>query len=111
MKFYRLIILFFSLQIFVLDKDELKAKLNEIIPDEISVSSIEDTYSSNFFSVELSDGSLFYVTADGEFIINGDLYQIKKNSLINFSDLRDSKKRISKISQINTSEFITFKPK
>ena len=46
MKFYRLIILFFSLQIFVLDKDELKAKLNEIIPDEISVSSIEDTYSS-----------------------------------------------------------------
>ena len=111
MKFYRLIILFFSLQIFVLDKDELKAKLNEIIPDEISVSSIEDTYSSNFFSVELSDGSLFYVTADGEFIINGDLYQIKKNSLINFSDLRDSKKRISKISQINPSEFITFKPK
>ena len=111
MKFYRLIILFFSFQIFVLDKDELKAKLNEIIPEEISVSAIEDTYSSNFFSVELSDGSLFYVTADGEFIINGDLYQIKKNSLINFSDLRDSKKRISKISEINTSEFITFKPK
>ena len=43
--------------------------LSFIIPDEISVDKVEDTYSSNFFSVELSDGSLFYVTADGEFII------------------------------------------
>ena len=90
---FRFIVLLFSLQSFVLDKDEIKAKLNEIIPDEISVDIVEDTYSPNFFSVELSDGSLFYVTADGEFIINGDLYQIEKNSLINFSDIRDSKKR------------------
>ena len=77
---YRFIVLFFSLQIFVLDKDEIKAKLNEIIPEEISVDMVDDTYSPNFFSVELSDGSLFYVTADGEFIINGDLYQIEKKS-------------------------------
>ena len=108
---FRFIVLFFSSQIFVLDKDEIKAKLNEIIPDEISIETVDDTYSSNFFSVELSDGSLFYVTADGEFIINGDLYQIKKNSLINFSDMRDSKIRINKILEINPSEFITFKPK
>tara|TARA_Y100000591_G_scaffold161060_1_gene138730 strand:+ start:244 stop:954 length:711 start_codon:yes stop_codon:yes gene_type:complete len=108
---FRFIVLFFSSQIFVLDKDEIKAKLNEIIPDEISVEAVDDTYSSSFFSVELSNGSLFYVTADGEFIINGDLYQIKKNSLINFSDMRDSKIRINKILEINPSEFITFKPK
>ena len=107
----RFILLFFSLQSFVLDKDSIKAKLNEIIPDEISVDMVEDTYSPNFFSVELSDGSLFYVTADGEFIINGDLYQIEKNSLINFSDMRDSKKRINRILEINPSEFITFEPK
>jgi thiol:disulfide interchange protein DsbC len=108
---FRFIVLFFSLQSFVLDKDEIKAKLNEIIPDKISVDTVEDTYSSNFFSVALSDGSLFYVTADGEFIINGDLYQIEKNSLINFSDMRDSKKRITRILEINPSEFITFEPK
>ena len=108
---FRFIVLLFSLQSFVLDKDEIKAKLNEIIPDEISVDTVEDTYSPNFFSVELSDGSLFYVTADGEFIINGDLYQIEKNSLINFSDMRDSKKRINRILEINPTEFITFEPK
>ena len=108
---FRFIVLFFSSQIFVLDKDEIKAKLNEIIPDEISIETVDDTYSSNFFSVELSDGSLFYVTADGEFIINGDLYQIKKNSLINFSDMRDSKIRINKILEINPREFITLEPK
>ena len=108
---FKFIVLLFSLQSFVLDKDEIKAKLNEIIPDEISVDIVEDTYSPNFFSVELSDGSLFYVTADGEFIINGDLYQIEKNSLINFSDMRDSKKRINRILEINPSEFITFEPK
>ena len=108
---FKFIVLLFSLQSFVLEKDEIKAKLNEIIPDEISVDIVEDTYSTNFFSVELSDGSLFYVTADGEFIINGDLYQIEKNSLINFSDMRDSKKRINRILEINPSEFITFEPK
>ena len=108
---YRFIVLFFSLQSFVLDKDEIKAKLNEIIPKDISVDMVDDTYSPNFFSVELSDGSLFYVTADGEFIINGDLYQIKRKSLINFSDMRDSKKRINKILEISPSEFITFEPK
>ena len=111
MIFYKFIVLLFSLQIFVLDKDEIKIKLNEIIPEEISVDTVEDTYSSNFFSVELSDGSLFYITADGEFIINGDLYQIEKNSLINFSDIRDSKKRINRLLKINQSEFITFEPK
>ena len=108
---FRFIILLFSLQSFVLDKGEIKAKLNEIIPDEISVDVVEDTYSPNFFSVELSDGSLFYVTADSKFIINGDLYQIEKNSLINFSAMRDSKKRINRILEINPSEFITFEPK
>ena len=50
----RFIVLFFSLQIFVLDKDEIKAKLNEIIPEEISVDMVDDTYSPNFFSVKLS---------------------------------------------------------
>ena len=55
---FRFIVLLFSLQSFVLDKDEIKAKLNEIIPDEILVDTVEDTYSPNFFSVELSDGSL-----------------------------------------------------
>ncbi len=108
---YRFIILFFSLHIFLLEKDEIKAKLNGIIPEEISVDKVDDTYSPNFFSVELSDGSLFFVTADGEFIINGDLYQIEKNYLINFSDLRDSKKRINRILEINPNDFITFKPK
>ena len=33
---FRFIVLLFSLQSFVLEKDEIKAKLNEIIPDEIS---------------------------------------------------------------------------
>ena len=111
MNFFRIVILFFSLQVFVSNKDEVKAKLTEIIPKKLSIVSVDDTYSPNFFSVELSDGSLFFVTADGEFIINGDLYQIEKNSLINFSDIQDSKKRINRISEMNPQEFITFKSK
>ena len=106
MIFFRFVIIFFSIQISVLEKEELEVKLNEIIPDGIYVSAIEDTYSSNFFSVELSDGSIFYVTVDGKYIINGDLYQIEKKSLINFSDIRDSKKRLNRLSQLNPSEFI-----
>ena len=31
--------------------------------------------------------------------------------MINFSDIRDSKKRINRILEINPSEFITFEPK
>ena len=111
MNFFRIVILFFSLQVFVSDKDEVKAKLTEIIQEKLSIVSVDDTYSPNFFSVELSDGSLFFVTADGEFIINGDLYQIEKNSLINFSDIRDSKNRVNRISEMNSKEFITFTPK
>ena len=111
MIFFRFVIIFFSIQISVLEQEEIEAKLNEIIPDGINISVIEDTYSSDFFSVELSDGSIFYVTADGKYIINGDLYQIEKKSLINLSDIRDSKKRLNGISKLNPSEFITFEPK
>ena len=46
---FKFIVLLFSLKSFVLEKDEIKAKLNEIIPDEISVDIVEDTYSPNFF--------------------------------------------------------------
>ena len=111
MIFFRFVIIFFSIQISVLEQEEIEAKLNEIIPDGINISVIEDTYSSDFFSVELSDGSIFYVTTDGKYIINGDLYQIEKKSLINLSDIRDSKKRLNGISKLNPSEFITFEPK
>ena len=69
---FRFIVLLFSFQSFVLDKDEIKAKLNEIIPDEILVDTVEDTYSPNFFSVELSDGSLFYVTEEVNLILKAE---------------------------------------
>ena len=76
MKFFKLIILFLSFQTYVLEKNEIESKLNSIVPKDIKVLKVEDTISPNFFLVELTDGSLFYVTVDGEFIINGDLYQI-----------------------------------
>ena len=110
MKFFKLIILFLSFQTYVLEKNEIESKLNSIVPKDIKVLKVEDTISPNFFLVELTDGSLFYVTVDGEFIINGDLYQIAKNSLVNLSDLRNSKERIKKLSQINKNEFISFTP-
>ena len=110
MKFFKLIILFLSFQTYVLEKNEIESKLNSIVPKDIKVLKVEDTISPNFFLVQLTDGSLFYVTVDGEFIINGDLYQIAKNSLVNLSDLRNSKERIKKLSQINKNEFISFTP-
>ena len=46
---FRFIVLLFSLQSFVLDKDEIKAKLNEIIPDEISVDKLKILIPQTFF--------------------------------------------------------------
>lgn len=110
MFYIKILILLFSLNSFVLEKNQIIEKLKEIIPDFIEVTNIDVSLSAEFYSVELSDGSLFYISSDGKFIINGDLYKIDQKKLINFSEMRDAKTRRKKISQLNREEFIIFKP-
>ena len=83
MFYIKILILLFSLNSFVLEKNQIKEKLKEIIPDFIEVTNIDVSLSAEFYSVELSDGSLFYISSDGKFIINGDLYKIDQKKLVN----------------------------
>ena len=104
------VLIFFSLNIHLLTEIELKQKITSIIPEDLSVISFNLSSADDFYFVELSDGSAFYLSLDGKYLFNGDIYKIGKKSLINLSDLRGSKFRMNKIKELDKKEFISFTP-
>jgi len=110
MRVLSFLLLFLSLNIYLSTETELRQKISSIIPEDLSLISFNLSSADGFYFVELSDGSAFYMSLDGQYLFNGDIYKIGQKSLINLSDLRGSKFRMNKIKELNKNEFISFTP-
>jgi thiol:disulfide interchange protein DsbC len=82
----------------------LAAKLS-VKPEELRPSPVAGLY-------ELSRGAeVTYVTADGQFLLTGDLYRIVKNGdFANLSDQRRNELRVKLLAQLPESQMIVFSP-
>jgi thiol:disulfide interchange protein DsbC len=112
-------ILLFPLALLIFSCSEVKKdssalieeKLSKIIPIELSVNSIKKSEIQNFYEVELSDQSFFYIEENAEYLFLGDIYQIGQNKLINISQEKKFESSKEMIKKINPSSLITFSPK
>ncbi len=89
---------------------ELERKLNSLLPEDVIVKSIEETDIEGYLEVSLEGMESFFVSENGKFIISGDIFEITSEGLINRSEVRRSAYRKKIVNDLDSSEFITFRP-
>ena len=90
------------------ESNDLIFKINQFIPDELSVVSFSESNIKNFYEVELSDGTFFYIDDQGKHIFLGDLFKIENSNLVNLSYVREKEKLLKLIDEIDRNSLITF---
>ena len=87
----------------VLSPEEIAALFPAILPSDVFESPID-----GFYEVAL-DTSIAYVSMDGKYILQGDLYSI--DSRENLSDLRRAEIRINMINSVDHERRLFFRPR
>jgi thiol:disulfide interchange protein DsbC len=112
MKVFNFIFILISFSVFVFsDKELISAKLENILPADAVIESIEPSVFDGIYKVYYGDLQPIYVSQDGNFFIYGDMYQINSNRIINITNEETKSRRIDLLSSIPSNELIIFKSK
>jgi thiol:disulfide interchange protein DsbC len=87
---------------------ELKQKVQAMLPAGLAIDSITATKYSGLYEVVVGS-KLFYVTRDGNYLIDGDLYDLKTQQ--NLSDIRANDLRKKLIDAVDEKDMIIFGPR
>ena len=92
-------------------KNILIEKLSNVLPEGAQIIDITETPIKGIYKLDLKEMQSVYISADGDFLIVGDIFQITTNGLMNVTEFERSKERIKLISEISKSELISFPAK
>tara|TARA_B100001287_G_scaffold42772_2_gene31852 strand:+ start:33 stop:746 length:714 start_codon:yes stop_codon:yes gene_type:complete len=94
-----------------LSSDELTIRnsIEKILPKGSQIESIQESSIAGLYAVYYGDLEPIYVSEDGNFFIYGNIFKINKNSILNITDIEISKRRSLILSNLISSELISFK--
>ncbi|WJN60592.1 thioredoxin fold domain-containing protein [Pseudomonas sp. SO81] len=96
---------------FAADPDQaIRATLTKLQPD-MPIEAIAESPMTGLYQVHLKGGRLLYASADGQFLMQGNLYQFKGDNAVNLTRQAESKGVAKEINGIPTSEMVVFSPK
>jgi thiol:disulfide interchange protein DsbC len=93
----------------VADEENIRNILENILPKDAQIESIEKSPIKGIYSVYYGDSQPLYISENGEFILYGDLLQINNNYIINLTEESVKKRRSSILQSIPSNELISFK--
>ena len=112
MKKFNISFVFILFSLFIASDEEIiRNSLEKILPAGSEIESIQESSILGLYSVYYGDLEPIYVTKDGNFFIYGDIYKINIDSISNITDLEISKRRSIILSNLKSSELISFKSK
>ena len=112
MKKFNISFVFILFSLFIASDEEIiRNSLEKILPAGSEIESIQESSIPGLYSVYYGDLEPIYVTEDGNFFIYGDIYKIDIGSISNITDLEISKRRAIILSNLTSSELISFKSK
>jgi thiol:disulfide interchange protein DsbC len=112
MKKFNISFVFILFSLFIASDEEIiRNSLEKILPAGSEIESIQESFIPGLYSVYYGDLEPIYVTKDGNFFIYGDIYKINIDSISNITDLEISKRRSIILSNLTSSELISFKSK
>jgi thiol:disulfide interchange protein DsbC len=88
----------------------IEEKLSQIIPAELEIDSIQRSEVENFYEIELSDNSFFYVEENAQYLFLGDIYKLGENELINISQQKKFSSSQEMLKKIHPESLISFTP-
>lgn len=93
------------------DPDQaIRATLSKLQPD-MPIDAIAESPMTGLYQVHLKGGRLLYASADGQFLVQGNLYQIKGEDAVNLTRQAESEGLAKEINAIPMKEMVVFSPK
>ncbi len=78
----------------------------------MSITAVEDSPVKGLLEVQLNNGEWLYVTPDGEYILSGDLYQLKaEGGLVNLGEQKLAGVRKERLAKVAAGDMITYPAK
>lgn len=97
---------------------EVPAAINDLITKQLKSARSDMDYQvlgeaplDGFYEVQVVGGPMLYVSADGSYFFDGNLYQVRPGQFVNIRDVRLTEERRALFASRGTSDMIVFKPK
>lgn len=88
----------------------IRARLGAALPG-VEITSVEPSPIAGMYQVVLDGSETAYVSADGTYVINGDLYQAGAKGLVNLTDQRKGALRKDLLAKVDRNNLIAFPAK
>lgn len=85
-------------------------RLQAVRPD-LPIARIESTPIADLYAVELRGGGMLYASADGRYLIAGDMYQITDSELVNLAERKRDSIRQGLMAELDPKDMVVFAPK
>lgn len=77
----------------------------------LPIEAIAESPMSGIYQVQLEGGRQLYTSADGQFLIQGYLFQVKDGKAVNLTEIEESRAVAKQINAIPAKEMVVFAPK
>jgi thiol:disulfide interchange protein DsbC len=92
------------------DPDQAIRKTLSSIQPDLPIETIAESAMPGVFQVQLKGGRLLYASADGQFLLQGNLYQMKDGDVVNLTEKHASAETAQLMAKVPVSEMVVFAP-
>ncbi len=92
------------------DPDQAIRKSLQAIQPDLPVEAIAESAMPGLYQIQLKGGRLLYASADGQFFLQGYLYQVQGDKAVNLTEKHESKSIAAMLEKIPPSEMVIFAP-
>jgi len=93
------------------DPDQAIRQALQTIQTDLPIESIAESAMPGLYQVQLKGGRLLYASADGQFVMQGYLFQLKEGKAVNLTELVERGSIAKLIEAIPLNEMVVFAPK
>ena len=93
------------------DPDQAIRQSLKSLDANLPIEAIAESPLPGIYQVQLEGGRQLYTSADGQFLIQGYLFQVKDGKAVNLTELEESRAVAKQINAIPAKEMVVFAPK
>jgi thiol:disulfide interchange protein DsbC len=92
------------------DPDQMIRKSLQAIQPDLPIEAIAESQMPGLYQIQLKGGRQLYASADGQFLLQGYLFQIKDGKALNLTEEHETKEIAKEINRIPAKEMVVFAP-
>ncbi|MET1079907.1 MAG: thioredoxin fold domain-containing protein [Pseudomonas sp.] len=93
------------------DPDQAIRQAFQALQPDLPIEGIAESPLAGIYQVSLKGGRMLYASGDGQFILQGSLYQVQGGKAIDLTTLAESKGVAAEIAKVPLSDMVVFAPK